>query len=206
MENIEITFLSPRDFGFDMTRWKEPSCFDFRRRLRLGQPGRQYGRCHQVTLADVSHFPTNSGRPRTSNTLLDGLSDVGRRQAGTGPAAGHLVPPRSSGTGAAQCEGIHAVPRLPAEENVQGVRRTDAGLNRAVPPSPGPARRAVAPTPMRSSRSGSGKRSQEPPPRACRGPQRTAVTGGCFSKTIGGNHEAHRPVMRKKERQRRNSA
>jgi hypothetical protein len=24
MENIEITFLSPRDFGFDMTRWKEP--------------------------------------------------------------------------------------------------------------------------------------------------------------------------------------
>jgi phloretin hydrolase len=24
MENIEITFQSPRDFGFDMTRWKEP--------------------------------------------------------------------------------------------------------------------------------------------------------------------------------------
>jgi phloretin hydrolase len=24
MENIDITFLSPRDFGFDMTRWKEP--------------------------------------------------------------------------------------------------------------------------------------------------------------------------------------
>jgi len=24
MESIEITFLSPRDCGFDMTRWKEP--------------------------------------------------------------------------------------------------------------------------------------------------------------------------------------
>ena len=24
MENIDITFLSPKDFGFDMTRWKEP--------------------------------------------------------------------------------------------------------------------------------------------------------------------------------------
>ena len=24
MENIDITFLSPRDFGFDMNRWKEP--------------------------------------------------------------------------------------------------------------------------------------------------------------------------------------
>jgi phloretin hydrolase len=24
IEHIEITFLSPRDFGFDMTRWKEP--------------------------------------------------------------------------------------------------------------------------------------------------------------------------------------
>jgi phloretin hydrolase len=24
MENIDITFLSPRDFGFDMKRWKEP--------------------------------------------------------------------------------------------------------------------------------------------------------------------------------------
>jgi hypothetical protein len=24
MENIDITFLSPRDFGFDMTRWKKP--------------------------------------------------------------------------------------------------------------------------------------------------------------------------------------
>jgi len=24
MENIDITFLSPEDFGFDRTRWKEP--------------------------------------------------------------------------------------------------------------------------------------------------------------------------------------
>ena len=24
MENIDITFLSPKDFGFDITRWKEP--------------------------------------------------------------------------------------------------------------------------------------------------------------------------------------
>jgi len=29
MENIEITFLSPRDFGFDMTRWKEPNVSTF---------------------------------------------------------------------------------------------------------------------------------------------------------------------------------
>jgi hypothetical protein len=29
MEDIEITFLSPRDFGFDMTRWKEPHVSTF---------------------------------------------------------------------------------------------------------------------------------------------------------------------------------
>jgi len=29
MENITITFLSPRDFGFDMTRWKEPNVSTF---------------------------------------------------------------------------------------------------------------------------------------------------------------------------------
>jgi phloretin hydrolase len=29
MENIDITFLSPKDFGFDMTRWKEPYVLTF---------------------------------------------------------------------------------------------------------------------------------------------------------------------------------
>ena len=29
MENIDITFLSPKDFGFDMTRWKEPNVSTF---------------------------------------------------------------------------------------------------------------------------------------------------------------------------------
>jgi phloretin hydrolase len=29
MENIDITFLSPREFGFDMTRWKEPHVSTF---------------------------------------------------------------------------------------------------------------------------------------------------------------------------------
>ncbi len=29
MENIDITFLSPADFGFDMARWKEPHVSTF---------------------------------------------------------------------------------------------------------------------------------------------------------------------------------
>jgi hypothetical protein len=29
MENIDITFLSPKDFGFDMERWKEPRVSTF---------------------------------------------------------------------------------------------------------------------------------------------------------------------------------
>jgi hypothetical protein len=29
MENIDISFMSPKDFGFDMTRWKEPNVSTF---------------------------------------------------------------------------------------------------------------------------------------------------------------------------------
>jgi phloretin hydrolase len=29
MENVDITFLSPKDFGFNMTRWKEPNVSTF---------------------------------------------------------------------------------------------------------------------------------------------------------------------------------
>ena len=43
LENIDITFLSPREFGFDMTRWREPYASTFVGGFGWSSPANQKG-------------------------------------------------------------------------------------------------------------------------------------------------------------------
>ena len=100
-QDIDITFLSPRDFGFDMTRWKEPYVSTFVG--GFGWSSRLLKRTGPSSpVHHVSYLSGEFRRPRTSYALLMGYRFPEANLSW--PCPGSLSPGnRGSGAGAAQC-------------------------------------------------------------------------------------------------------